>query len=141
MNTNTENINTTNHANTHAGTEDTSVSIIVDGKPVCYEFDTLNTFHKGDSWFGCAVGFRAMQIAARELSASTLWSRDKLSIISGHPGAGVKDAIELVSGTISTNHFQLLDNIAAQGCNTLTGRQPGGLPHCADQTKRHGIAG
>lgn len=101
----------------NAGTEDTSVRIIVDGETVCIDYDEMINFHQGDSWFGCAVGFRAMQLAARELSGGTLWSRDNLTVVSAHPGAGVKDAIELVSGALSANRFQLLDSIATQGCN------------------------
>ncbi len=98
--------------------EDTTVNILADGNPITIDYYELKEFHKGDSWFGCAVGFRAMQIAARELSIETLWSRNSLSIVSGHPGAGVKDAIELITNAISSNNFQLLENIDAQICNS-----------------------
>ncbi|PCI06763.1 MAG: hypothetical protein COB77_06020 [Gammaproteobacteria bacterium] len=112
------NISTANHKTINSNAaEATTLSILVNGDPVCLEYEELISFHQGDSWFGCAVGYRAMQLAARELSGNTLWSRESLSIISGHPGAGVKDAIELVSGVISSDCFQLLDSIAAQGCN------------------------
>ena len=94
-----------------------TVNIRVNGKATSFDYHDLKTFHQGDSWFGCTVGFRAMQIAERELSNKTLWSRDSLHIVSGHPGAGVKDAIELITATVSSNHFQLLDNISTQGCS------------------------
>ena len=112
------NLNTASLAGTDSsGSENTSVRILVDGEVVCIDYDKMTDFHQGDSWFGCAVGFRAMQLAARELSGDTLWSRDDLTVVSGHPGAGVKDAIELVSGTLSANRFLLLDSISTQGCN------------------------
>jgi len=95
----------------------TSVNILVNGKVRSFDFDELKTFHQGDSWFGCAVGFRAMQVAARELSDKILWSRDNLYMVSGHPGAGVKDAIELITATVSSKCFQLLENISSQGCS------------------------
>ncbi len=100
--------------------EDTAVSILADGKLTSFDYEDLKSFHKGDSWFGCTVGFRAMQIAAREFSTidQTTWSRDNLSIISGHPGPGVKDAIELITATISSNHFQLHDSVNHQSCNS-----------------------
>jgi hypothetical protein len=110
-------------ANTHSSVEDTTVSIIVDGKVTRFDYGDLKKFHKGDSWFGCTVGFRAMQMAAREfskpeLSEQALWSRDNLSIVSGHPGPGVKDAIEMVTATISSNHFQLHESVNTDGCNS-----------------------
>lgn len=108
--------------------EDLTVSIIVDNKLTRFDYDDLKKFHKGDSWFGCTVGFRAMQLAAREFSKpehlksklweQVTWSRDSLSVVSGHPGPGVKDAIELITATISTNRFQIHESINAQGCNS-----------------------
>jgi len=98
--------------------EDTTVNIMVDSKLTSFEYDQLKTFHKGDSWFGCTVGFRAMQVAAHELSQHSTWSRDNLSIISAHPGPGVKDAIEMITATISSNHFQLHESIESNGCDS-----------------------
>ncbi|RKZ70228.1 MAG: hypothetical protein DRQ44_01190 [Gammaproteobacteria bacterium] len=103
--------------NSDTSIEDTTLKITVDGQSKCFEFGDLKKFHQGDSWFGCAVGFRVMQIAARELSNTTLWSREDLYIVSGHPGEGVKDAIELITSTVSSNHFRLLDNVPSQGCS------------------------
>ncbi|HID54789.1 MAG TPA: hypothetical protein EYP41_22470 [Anaerolineae bacterium] len=94
-----------------------TVSIMIDSKATRFDFDQLKHFHKGDSWFGCAVGFRVMQLAARELSGKTLWSRKQLSVLSGHPGAGVRDAIEMIGASVSNNRFQLLDETNNQGCN------------------------
>lgn len=113
-------MNTT--ANTITSSETTNVSIMVGNKLTIFDYDDLKSFHKGDSWFGCTVGFRAMQLAAREFSKSEVhhetWSRDNLSVISGHPGPGVKDAIELITATISSENFQLLENIEHGVCNS-----------------------
>lgn len=102
--------------------EDSAVTIMVDRKLTTFYYDDLKSFHKGDSWFGCTVGFRAMQLAAREFSQPTPWSRDGLSIISGHPGPGVKDAIELITATVSSGKFQLHESIdnkdGNSGCNS-----------------------
>jgi hypothetical protein len=106
----------------NSGIEDCTVTIIVDGKLTRFDYDDLKSFHKGDSWFGCTVGFRAMQLAARELSQPAPWSRDDLAIVSGHPGPGVKDAIELITATVSSGNFQLHENIdnknSNSGCNS-----------------------
>lgn len=99
-------------------TEDTTIAIIVDGKLTTFDFDELKLFHKGDSWFGCTVGFRAMQIAARELSQPSPWSRTNISIVSAHPGPGVKDAIELITATVSSDNFQLHESADSNNCNS-----------------------
>lgn len=105
--------------NTHASVEDMSISILVDGQLTRFDYEDLKLFHKGDSWFGCTLGFRVMQIAARELCN---WSRENLSVLCGHPGPGVKDAIELITATVSSNNFQLHESVNTQGgkpiCNS-----------------------
>ena len=105
--------------NSHSNSiiENTTVNISIGGLSTRFDFKDLQKFHKGDSWFGCAVGFRVMQMAARELSQPTLWSREHLYIVSGHPGAGVKDAIELVTACVSFNCFRLLNTVPSQGCS------------------------
>jgi len=94
-----------------------TVSIMANSELLHFDYDNLKTFHKGDSWFGCATGFRVMQIAERELSPISLWSREDLYVVSGHPGTGVKDAIELVTSTVSSERFRLLDSVPKQGCS------------------------
>ncbi len=99
-------------------TEDTSITILVDGKLTTFDYDELKLYHKGDSWFGCTVGFRAMQIAARELSQASPWARTNLSVVSAHPGPGVKDAIELITATVSSDNFQLHESADNNNCNS-----------------------
>jgi hypothetical protein len=98
-------------------TEDTLLTILEDGEVRVLDYSELENFHQGDSWFGCSAGFRAMQLAAETFASTTPWSRDKLYVVSGHPGPGVKDAIELVTGTISTKRFRLLDENVTEGCS------------------------
>lgn len=76
--------------------------------------DALN-FHEGTSWFGVAVAFRALQIAGETLSnADGLWHRNQLYIVSGHPGPGVRDAIEYVTHCVSMDHYRLTEEVAGQ---------------------------
>ena len=69
--------------------------------------------HPGSLWWGTAVGFRAMQAAAQALSQDDLWARDNLYIVSGHPGPGVKDTIDYVTGAASRDRYNV---IVAEGC-------------------------
>jgi hypothetical protein len=69
--------------------------------------------HPGSLWWGTAVGFRAMQVAAQALSQDDLWDREKLYIVSGHPGPGVKDTIDYITGAASRNRYNV---VVAEGC-------------------------
>lgn len=73
--------------------------------------------HSGESWFGVAVGFRMLQAAGRALSEHQLWDRKDLFVVSGHPGSGVRDVIEHVTGCVSRKHFYLQSGTADTGCN------------------------
>ena len=44
--------------------EETSLMIKVNGEPLLIDYRELENFHRGDSRFGCTVGFRAMQVAS-----------------------------------------------------------------------------
>jgi len=98
-------------------TEETSLTIKVNGEPLLIDYRELEDFHCGDSWFGCTVGFRAMQVAATTFAKTSLWSRDNLYVISGHPGPGVKDAIDLVTLCVSMKRFRLLDESTTKVCS------------------------
>ncbi|GLQ87339.1 hypothetical protein [Dyella flagellata] len=53
--------------------------------------------HQRSLWWGTAVGYRAMQVAAVALSADSLWRRDNLVVVSAHPGPGVLDSLNYVT--------------------------------------------
>ncbi len=97
--------------------EDMHITIADNGVPLHLTYTEVEQAHQGDSWFGCAVGFRAMQLAARELSASRCWSRQGVYIVSGHPGDGVRDAIEAITHAVSQHRFALLDASEETGCH------------------------
>ena len=74
------------------------------------EYDAAMTRHRSASWWGTAVGFRAMQRAALALSDDYLWSRDGLRLISGHPGPGVLDALNYVTACIDRGRCTVMQN-------------------------------
>lgn len=77
----------------------------------------LLDFHKGDSWWGLSVGFRALQLAGKVLSKERLWDREQLRVKSGHPGPGVRDAIEYVTHCVSRKRFFLAIPKHAMRCS------------------------
>jgi len=77
------------------------------------DYDGAICQHPGSLWWGTAVGFRAMQVAAQALSQEDLWDREKLYIVSGHPGPGVKDTIDYVTDAASRDRYNV---VVAEGC-------------------------
>lgn len=94
--------------------EATMLRIMDDGEMVEVDYDGAICQHPGSLWWGTAVGFRAMQVAALALSDDNLWSRDGLYIVSGHPGPGVRDTIEHVTRAVGRDRYQC---VVAEGCD------------------------
>ncbi len=76
-------------------------------------YDGAMCHHPGSLWWGTAVGFRAMQVAATALSEDSLWSRKDLSIVTGHPGPGVRDAVDFVTDVVRRDRFKA---VVPEGC-------------------------
>jgi hypothetical protein len=74
-----------------------TLDILDDGRFLRLTYQELLTFHHDNAVWGATVGYRAMQAAGGALSHETLWDRKFLSIVSAHPGPGVRDAIEFVT--------------------------------------------
>ena len=83
------------------------------GEVLELDYDGAVCQHPGSLWWGTAVGFRAMQVAAQALSQDDLWDREKLYIVSGHPGPGVKDTIDYITGAASRDRYNV---VVAEGC-------------------------
>ncbi len=88
-----------------------TIKIADHGEIQLLSYDGLLDYHNGDSIWGLSVAFRALQLAASLFSGETLWDRKDLFILSGHPGPGVRDAIEYVTHCVSQNQFRLAEEI------------------------------
>ncbi len=107
-----------NLANLKTMQESREIKIADQGKVITVHYSDLEDFHSGDSWWGCTVGFRAMQMAAEALSQQSIWDRDNLYIVSAHPGPGVLDAIDFVTCCVTKKRFRLTPEVAdAIGCS------------------------
>ncbi len=77
-------------------------SINDNGKLVSISFNDVLNYHTGNAWFGLSIAFRALELAESTFKkANLIWDRDQLTIVSAHPGPGVKDAIEYITHCIS----------------------------------------
>ena len=98
--------------------ERSTIQIADKGKILTLDYDGARASHGGDALWGVAVGFRAMQVAADKLSQTKLWERDRLSVVSGHPGPGVRDAINYVTRCVERRRFSLFeDQAGATNCS------------------------
>ena len=81
---------------------------IADGeRRLSFSYRQALEFHQGNAYWGCALAFRMLQRAAGLLSRDGLWDRNRLQVTSGHPGPGVRDTLELVTGCVSSGRFSL----------------------------------
>lgn len=94
--------------------EGVTVRIMENGKILSLDYDGAVCHHPGSLWWGTAVGFRAMQVAAEALSRDGLWARENLYVVSGHPGPGVKDAIQYVTGLDEPGGYH---RVVPEGCD------------------------
>lgn len=93
-----------------------AVRICDGGKPVEVTWAEALAFHHGNSPFGLAIAFRMLQAAGEALSQHQLWNRDELFVVSGHPGAGVRDAVECVTGCVSRGRYRVDGADDARDC-------------------------
>jgi hypothetical protein len=100
--------------------ENINISIIDNGKVVSISFNEVLKYHTGNAWFGLSIAFRALELAANTFKkANLIWNRDQLTIVSAHPGPGVKDAIEYITHCISNHKFSLTAECTdSNSCNS-----------------------
>jgi hypothetical protein len=96
-----------------------NVNIVVDDKVLALDYQGTMTEHKGSLWWGTAVGYRAMQMAAIALSDQHLWRQENLVVVSGHPGPGVIDALNYVTKCSDNDRCTVIQNPRCENrCNS-----------------------
>ncbi|MGH8192524.1 MAG: hypothetical protein ACREP2_13895 [Rhodanobacteraceae bacterium] len=86
------------------------------GKTLTLDYAGALAAHAGESWFGVAVGFRMLQAAGTALSRRQIWNREHLRVRSGHPGSGVRDAVEYVTRCVSRGRYRV-EGAGGSGCH------------------------
>lgn len=84
-----------------------SLQIADAGQTLTLHYREALACHRGQSWFGVAAGFRMLQAAGQALSQQRLWDREQLFVVSGHPGNGVRDAVEYVTACVSRGRYRV----------------------------------
>ncbi|HIG65539.1 MAG TPA: hypothetical protein EYQ43_08315 [Methyloprofundus sp.] len=94
----------------HIPTEGLLIRIVDNGEVRTLDYQDATAEHQRSLWWGTAVGYRAMQAAAQALSKDELWSRDNLTVVSGHPGPGVLDSLNFVTGCKDSDRLTVMEN-------------------------------
>lgn len=94
----------------HIPAEGLLIRVLDHGKLLTLDYQEATAQHQRSLWWGTAVGYRAMQVAALALSEKQLWSRDNLVVVSGHPGPGVLDSINYVTGCADRDCLTVMQN-------------------------------
>ncbi len=84
-----------------------TLEILDDGRLERLDYDGLLHFHQGGAIWGATVAFRAMQRMGDYFSKVAVWDRRSLTVTSGHPGPGVRDAVEYVTRCVSRGRYRL----------------------------------
>jgi len=77
-------------------------------------FDAVAAYHGQAALAMLAVTFQALRLALGRLSPSSPPMRSAISVVSGHPGPGVRDAFEFITRAVTRNAY-VVDRSLAEG--------------------------
>jgi len=90
----------------------TTLVVLDHGESVTISFDDLLKYHGRSSIAGVAHAFKAMERALPLLSPDEPPERYDLTVESGFPGGGARDAFEMVTRAVTGDRYQLAPDTA-----------------------------
>ena len=100
----------------------TTLVVLDHGRPVSISFDDLLKYHGRSSIAGVAHAFKAMERAFPLLSPGGPPERYDITVQSGFPGGGARDAFEMVTRAVTGDRYGL----ASEPPGTGAPEAPGG---------------
>ena len=85
----------------------TTLVVLDHGEPISIAFEDLLKYHGRSSIAGAAHAFKAMERALPLLSPGEPPERYDITVESGFPGGGARDAFEMVTRAVTGDRFQL----------------------------------
>lgn len=77
-------------------------------------FDDVEKYHGQSAIAGAAIAFKALQAAFSELFPLAPPKREEIAVTSGHPGPGVRDAMEMVTRAVTRGGYTV-DTLRPKG--------------------------
>ena len=85
----------------------TKLVVLDQDEPISISFDDLLKYHGRSSIAGVALAFKAMERAFPLLSPGGPPERYDITVESGFPGGGARDAFEMVTRAVTGDRYQL----------------------------------
>lgn len=82
-----------------------TIHVMGEEEAIDIRFDAVAAYHGQAALAMLAVTFQALKLALDTLSPSAPPRRQDISIVSGHPGPGVRDAFEFVTRAVTRNAY------------------------------------
>ncbi len=95
--------------------------VLDQGASISISFEDLLKYHGRSSIAGVAHAFKAMQRAFALLSPGKPPERYDITVESGFPGGGARDAFEMVTRAVTGDRYQLVSEPAAFGAPEAPG--------------------
>jgi hypothetical protein len=83
------------------------VSVMGEEEPIAIGFDALAAYHGQAALAMLAITFQGLRATLPILSPNAPPPRAAISVVSGHPGAGVRDAFEFVTRAVTRNVYTI----------------------------------
>ena len=90
----------------------TTLVVLDEGEPISISFDDLLKYHGRSSIAGVAHAFKAMERAFPLLSRSDPPDRYDITVDSGFPGGGARDAFEMVTRAVTGDRYRVAPELA-----------------------------
>ncbi len=90
----------------------TTLVVLDQGEPISISFDDLLKYHGRSSIAGVAHAFKAMERAFPLLSPEEPPERYDITVESGFPGGGARDAFEMVTRAVTGDRYRLASGSA-----------------------------
>ncbi len=90
----------------------TTLVVLDQGESISISFDDLLKYHGRSSIAGVAHAFKAMERAFPLLSPDQPPERYDITVGSGFPGAGARDAFEMVTHAVTQDRYRLEPDLA-----------------------------
>lgn len=74
-----------------------TLAMLGEEEPITIHFSALAAYHGQSALAMLAITFQGLRASLQRLSLGSLLSRPEVSVVSGHPGPGVRDAFEFVT--------------------------------------------
>ncbi len=99
-----------------------TLTVLDDGEAISISFDDLLKYHGRSSIAGVAHAFKAMERAFPLLSPDQPPERYDITVESGFPGGGARDAFEMVTRAVTGDRYRL----APDSVGAVAPEAPGG---------------